>query len=74
MTPHNHAKPGDYAEAVLLPGDPLRAKWIAETFFDDAQAGQFGAQLPGLYRHLEGQAGFGAGHRHGPAVAGHLCA
>jgi len=34
MTPHNHAKPGDYAEAVLLPGDPLRAKWIAENFFD----------------------------------------
>lgn len=34
MTPHNHAKQGDYAEAVLLPGDPLRAKWIAETFFD----------------------------------------
>ena len=33
-TPHNHATPGDYAEAVLLPGDPLRAKWIAETFFD----------------------------------------
>lgn len=35
MTPHLEAKPGDYAEAVLLPGDPLRAKWIAETFFDD---------------------------------------
>ena len=35
MTPHNHAKPGDYAEAVLLPGDPLRAKWIAENFFDN---------------------------------------
>ncbi|KKB86241.1 purine nucleoside phosphorylase [Devosia limi DSM 17137] len=35
MTPHNHAKAGDYAEAVLLPGDPLRAKWIAETFLDD---------------------------------------
>ncbi len=34
MTPHNEASPGDYAEAVLLPGDPLRAKWIAETFFD----------------------------------------
>ena len=34
MTPHNHAKPGDYAQAILLPGDPLRAKWIAETFFD----------------------------------------
>jgi purine-nucleoside phosphorylase len=33
-TPHNQAQPGDYAEAVLLPGDPLRAKWIAETFFE----------------------------------------
>lgn len=36
MTPHNSAKPGDYAEAVLLPGDPLRARWIAETFLSDA--------------------------------------
>jgi purine-nucleoside phosphorylase len=34
-TPHNSAQPGDYAEAVLLPGDPLRAKWVAETFFDN---------------------------------------
>lgn len=34
-TPHNEAKPGDYAEAVLLPGDPLRAKWIAENFFEN---------------------------------------
>jgi purine-nucleoside phosphorylase len=32
VTPHNEAKAGDYAETVLLPGDPLRAKWIAETF------------------------------------------
>ena len=37
MTPHNHAKPGDYAESVLLPGDPLRAKWVAENFLDDAR-------------------------------------
>jgi purine-nucleoside phosphorylase len=36
-TPHNQAQPGDYAEAVLLPGDPLRAKWIAENFFDNAR-------------------------------------
>lgn len=34
MTPHNEAAKGDYAEAVLLPGDPDRAAWIAETFFD----------------------------------------
>jgi purine-nucleoside phosphorylase len=37
MTPHNTAKPGDYAESVLLPGDPLRAKWVAETFLKDAR-------------------------------------
>lgn len=35
MTPHNEAKIGDYAPTVLLPGDPLRARWIAETFFDN---------------------------------------
>jgi purine-nucleoside phosphorylase len=34
VTPHIEAKKGDYAEAVLLPGDPLRAKWVAETFFE----------------------------------------
>ncbi len=35
MTPHLEAKSGDYAEAVLLPGDPLRAKWVAETFLEN---------------------------------------
>lgn len=35
MTPHNEAKIGDYAPVVLMPGDPLRAKWIAETYFDN---------------------------------------
>jgi purine-nucleoside phosphorylase len=33
-TPHNAAKKGDIAETVLLPGDPLRAKFIAETFLE----------------------------------------
>lgn len=37
MTPHNEATPGDYAPAVLLPGDPLRAKWIAENFFEGSR-------------------------------------
>jgi purine-nucleoside phosphorylase len=36
MPIHLRAEPGAYAEACLLPGDPLRAKYIAETFFDDA--------------------------------------
>lgn len=35
MSMHIAAKPGEIAEKVLLPGDPLRAKWIAETFFTD---------------------------------------
>lgn len=34
-TPHNTASPGDIAETILLPGDPLRAKFIAETYLED---------------------------------------
>ncbi len=34
---HVRAEPGDYADSVLLPGDPRRAKYIAETFFEDAK-------------------------------------
>jgi purine-nucleoside phosphorylase len=34
---HLRAEPGDYAEACLLPGDPLRARYIAETYLDDAK-------------------------------------
>ena len=35
MPIHIRAEQGQYADAVLLPGDPLRAKYIAETYFDD---------------------------------------
>jgi purine-nucleoside phosphorylase len=35
MSVHIEAKKGDVAETILLPGDPLRAKWIAETFFEN---------------------------------------
>lgn len=35
MTTHIGAKPGDIAETVLLPGDPYRAKWAAETFLEN---------------------------------------
>lgn len=35
MSIHIEAKKGEIAETILLPGDPLRAKWIAETFFEN---------------------------------------
>jgi len=47
-TPHLEAKPGDIAETVLLPGDPLRAKFIAETFLTNA--------VP--YNNVRGMLGF----------------
>lgn len=37
MTVHLGAEPGDYAQTVLMPGDPLRAKWAAETFLADVR-------------------------------------
>jgi len=36
MSTHIQAKQGEIAESILLPGDPLRAKWIAESFLEDA--------------------------------------
>lgn len=37
MTIHIGAEPGQIAETVLMPGDPLRAKWAAETFLNDVE-------------------------------------
>lgn len=36
-TPHINAEPGDFADVVLMPGDPLRAKYIADTFLENAR-------------------------------------
>ena len=36
-TPHNNAVKGDFAKTVLMPGDPLRARFIAETFLTDPE-------------------------------------
>jgi len=48
MSIHIGAKKGDVAETVLLPGDPLRAKWIAETFLEN----------PICYNEVRGMLGF----------------
>ena len=72
MSTHIGAEPGEIAPTVLLPGDPLRAKWIAETFLDNATCY---TEVRGMYGYTgtwQGRAGLGAGLRHGPAVAGDL--
>lgn len=48
MSIHIEAKKGDIAETVLLPGDPMRAKWIAETFFEN----------PKQYNDVRGMLGY----------------
>ena len=48
MSIHLGAAPGEIAPVVLLPGDPLRARWIAETFLEDARC----------YSEVRGMLGF----------------
>jgi purine-nucleoside phosphorylase len=48
MSTHIGAKPGEIAPRVLLPGDPMRAKWIAETYLEDAKC----------YSNVRGMLGF----------------
>ena len=56
MTPHNSAKKGDFAKTVLMPGDPLRAKYIADNFLTDAT-------LVNNVRGVQGYTGFYKGKR-----------
>jgi purine-nucleoside phosphorylase len=48
VSTHIGAQPGEIAPLVLMPGDPLRATWIAETFLDDAKC----------YNQVRGMLGF----------------
>ena len=57
-TPHIAAQPGDFAKTVLMPGDPLRAKYVAETFLED----------PVLVNNVRGVNGF-TGTYHGKRVS-----
>ncbi|BDY06526.1 purine-nucleoside phosphorylase [Ferrimonas sp. YFM] len=62
MTPHINAKPGDFADLLLFPGDPLRAKYIADTFLEDA------VEVTNV-RNMLGFTGTWQGHR--VSVMGH---
>jgi DeoD family purine-nucleoside phosphorylase len=55
MPIHVRAEPGDYAEACLLPGDPVRARYIAETFLDGVQARNVERGLLGYTGEFEGR-------------------
>lgn len=55
-TPHISADPGDFSDICLLPGDPLRARYIAERFLDDAV-------LVTAVRNMEGYTGSYRGRR-----------
>ncbi|MBR0463318.1 MAG: purine-nucleoside phosphorylase [Clostridia bacterium] len=55
-TPHISAKVGDFAPTVLMPGDPLRSKFIAETFLEDAR-------LVNDVRGVQGYTGYYGGKR-----------
>ena len=48
MTPHNEAKKEDIAKVVLMPGDPLRAKYIAENFMENVRLVN---QVRGMYAY-----------------------
>lgn len=58
MTPHINAAKGDIAETVLMPGDPLRAKWAAETFLDN----------PRLVNEVRGMLGFTGEYKGNPVT------
>ena len=69
MSVHIEAKPGEIADKILLPGDPLRAKYIAETFLEN----------PVCYNQVRGMLGytgtacFGPRNRDGDALSRYLC-
>ena len=55
MPYHVRADPGDYAEACLLPGDPLRAKYIAETFMEGVEQKNWERGMLGYTGTYKGQ-------------------
>ena len=53
-TPHIAAEAGDFAETVLLPGDPRRAKFVADTFLDDVSCINEVRNMLGYTGHYQG--------------------
>lgn len=70
MTPHNTAKKGDIAKVCLMPGDPLRAKWIAETYLQNPVCFNETRGMLGFTGYYEGKRVSVMGHGMGiPSIA-----
>lgn len=51
-TPHNEAQTGDIAKTVLMPGDPLRAKYIADNYLTDVICFNTVRNMSRIHRNL----------------------
>ena len=67
-TAHNSAKAGDFAKTVLMPGDPLRAKYIAETYLENPRQVNAVRNMFGYTGTYKGKESFCYGRRYGDAV------
>lgn len=67
-TPHNSAKKGDIAKKVLMPGDPLRAKYIAETYLEKPVCFNTVRNMFGYTGTYKGEADICHGQRYGDAI------
>ncbi|MBB3331343.1 purine-nucleoside phosphorylase [Halomonas campaniensis] len=69
-TPHINAEPGDFADTVLMPGDPLRAKYIAETYLEQVRQVNTVRNMSGYTGTYRGRAISVMGHGMGiPSVS-----
>ncbi len=71
-TPHISAEKGDFAKTVLMPGDPLRAKFIADTFLKDVRQVTGVRGMLGFTGTYEGHPHQCDGQRRGDALHRHL--
>ena len=73
MSIHINAKKGDIADTILLPGDPLRAKYIAETFLEDVITIQRSSEYVWLHGNIQRKTHFSSRDRYGCSIHFYLC-
>jgi purine-nucleoside phosphorylase len=63
MSVHIGAEKGEVAERILLPGDPLRAKWVAENYLENVKQ----------YNSVRNMFGFTGTYKNGTSLCLYLC-